>query len=413
LKRWVLTLALLAPLAAGCQEDLASPGRCPELCPGNAIVVRDTVIEATAGGDSSYVGYTPRTARRILLVSNGLSAGEYRSFVVFPKNKRDSVNVDGTNRPFIIDTVALSFVIEARDTLAKALRLDLYRIPITTDTTVSFVGLDTLLNPAALIDSIVVADSVKSGRVQVAITGDRIAPFLPAAADSGQLGVGIAVRADRPTGVRLSMPPELTTVGAAPLFEYRGIAEGVVDTAKRRQRIQVQPNRVASTGYVTDTDLAANRDPDLLYVGGPSAARSLLRFSIPPFIRDTAQIIRATLTLTPAGPLAGLPNSRGGDSVSAFGLVVDLGAKSPTTTFGAPPQGRLADGSADEIPVDVFSLVANWGTTSGSPQAIFLQLSTETLGGGFMQPVFRSTRSAVGKPRLRITYGIPAKSGQP
>ncbi|MFN0177322.1 MAG: hypothetical protein ACKVZ0_00885 [Gemmatimonadales bacterium] len=389
---------------------MTTPGECPALCPGDAIVVRDTIIEATPGADSTYLGYTPRNARQVLLVSDGLVAGEYRSFVVFAKNTRDSVQVDGTSRVFTIDTVALSFTIEVRDTLVKKLRLHLYRIPITTDTTITFTGLTDLFTPAALIDSIQVADSVKSGRVEVAITGDQLTALLPPAADSGRLGVGIALTAEQPTGVRLALDPLLT--GSGPLFEYRGLAAGVVDTSKRRQRIQVRLESISRTGYVTNADRTANLDPDLLYLGGPGAARSLLRFEVPSFIRDSTQIIRATLLLTPAETLAGLPNNRFGDFVSALGLVVDLGRKSPTVSFGVN-RGTLPAGSAAEVAVDVYSLVAQWQTDGGAPQGIFLQHSDETIGGGFMQPVFYSTRSPIGRPKLRITYGIPAKSGQP
>ena len=80
MKLWWIGLGGLLTLGnIGCQEDLASPARCPELCPGNRIVVRDTVVEAVAGSDSSYFGYTLRSSRQVLLVSDSLPAGEYRS----------------------------------------------------------------------------------------------------------------------------------------------------------------------------------------------------------------------------------------------------------------------------------------------------------------------------------------------
>ena len=403
--------ALMAGGLVGCQENLTTPGQCPDLCPGDRIVVRDTIISAAAGADSTYVGYTPRAARQVLLVSDGLAAGEYRSFVVFNKHSRDSVPVDGTNRVFEIDTVAISFLVEVRDTAVKNLHLYFYRIPIGTDTTATFDGLESLLNPANLLDSARMNDTLKTGRVEAIFAGDRMATVLPSAEDSGRFGVGLRVRADAPTGVRIALDP--LQLGSGPLFEYRGTALAVADTSKRRQRLQIRLESVARTGYVQNVDLAENRDPNLLYIGGPQAARSLLRFAVPAFIRDTAQIVRATLLLTPASPLAGLGNTRVRDSVGALGVVVDLGAKSPTTTFGFVPRGGLVEGTASVASVDVYSLVANWQTAGGAPQAIFLQHSDETLGGGFMQPVFYSTRSPIGRPQLRITYGVPTKPGQP
>src|SRR5690606_24175089 len=50
-------LALAAAAVTACQEELVAPGDCPALCPGDAIVVYDTIIEAEPGLDSSYVGY--------------------------------------------------------------------------------------------------------------------------------------------------------------------------------------------------------------------------------------------------------------------------------------------------------------------------------------------------------------------
>jgi hypothetical protein len=404
-------LALLAAGTFGCRENLATPGDCPALCPGDRIEVRDTVIAAVVGGDSTFVGYTPRNARQVLLVSDGLAAGEYRSFVVFNKHTRDSVLVDGTNREYVIDTVAISFLVEVRDTAVTNLRLLMYRVPATTDSSITFDGLETLLGPENLLDSARMNDTLKTGRVEAVFTGDRLASVLPPAEDSGRFGVGLRVRADAPTGVRIALDPLLT--GTGPLFEYRGEALAVADTGKRRQKVQVRLESVARTGYVQNTDLVANANPDLLYLGGPQAARALVRFSVPAFIRDTAQLVRATLILTPASPLVGLPNTRVRDSVGAVGLVVDLGAKSPTNAFGFIPRGLLSVGTSNVVTVDVYSLVSTWQSNGGAPQAIFLQHSAETTGGGFMQPVFYSTRSVVGQPLLRITYGIPTKPGQP
>ena len=54
-------LATVVALAA-CQENISTPGDCPTLCPGEQIIVRDTTIVATLGGDSTFFGYFPRAA---------------------------------------------------------------------------------------------------------------------------------------------------------------------------------------------------------------------------------------------------------------------------------------------------------------------------------------------------------------
>lgn len=408
---WIGLGGLLALGVVGCQEDLASPAQCPDLCPGNRVSIRDTVFEAVVGSDSAYFGYTLRSSRQVLLVSDSLPAGEYRSFVVFGKSSRDSVTVDGNSVKFVTDTMAISFQVEGRDTTAKNLRLLLYRIPITTDTAIGFDSLEALLSPANLVDSAAMSDTLKFGRVETLIAGDRLASLLPSPEDSGRFGVGLRVRADRPTGVRVSLDPQ--RLGTGPLLEFRGEALAVVDTSKRRQKVQARFQDVANAGFVQTRNLGTNPNPDLLYIGGPSAARSIVRFNIPLFIRDSTQLLRATLELTPAVGLFGLPNSRDPDRVGVVGVVTDLGAKSPTSTIGGIPQGALAEGTTTPTSIDVINVVASWSTARGTPQAVFLQHSQETLGGGFMQPAFFSTRSATGRPTLRITYSIPSKPGQP
>src|SRR5437879_8629262 len=64
-----------------------------------------------------------------------------------------------------------------------------------------------------------------------------------------------------------------------------------------------------------------------LVVGGAPSARSILRITLPRAIRDSSQIIRATLLLLPAVPARGAPV----DSfvVEAHTVAADFGAKSP------------------------------------------------------------------------------------
>ncbi len=412
MRRLVRAGAVALAVALGaCQENLSAPAECPALCPGEQIIVRDTTILPITGGDSTYFGYLTRASRTILLVSNGLAAGEYRSFVVFPAQRTDSVAVDGVSQAYTVDTVSISFNLQARDTTATGLTLYLHRVPITTDTTITYQALAAMLDTAEVLDSIQVADTVKSGKIEALFVGDELTKFVGPAADSGKFGVGITVRASKPTGVRLSVDNVGSTL--APLFENRGKA-AVTDTAKQRQVVQVRPTDIAKYGYVGNRDLSQTANPDLLYLGGPGAARSLLRFSLPTDIKDSAQILRATLELTPAISLDGLPSSPSGDSVAVRGVIVDLGAKSPPLlTGGLQSWGLLRQGTTEVVTVDLLLLATQWQIKDGPPATVFLALTDEVLGGGFMQPAFYSTRSATGQPRLRITYGLPTRPGRP
>ena len=206
MKRVGLMVAVLAAgVLAACQEDISTPGDCPALCPGASIIVQDTILLPVPNGDSSYVGYLPRSARTGLLVSDGLPAGEYRSFVVFPTQRTDSIEVDGQLRGLVIDTALISFTLQARDTLATGLVVYLHRIPINTDTTVTFADLEQRIQAGAIIDSILVPDTVRTGVITDTLTGPDLANVAVPATDSGRIGIGLTIKASRPTGIRLGV----------------------------------------------------------------------------------------------------------------------------------------------------------------------------------------------------------------
>jgi hypothetical protein len=400
---------LLLPALAGCVERLTTPGQCPDLCPGSQLEVRDTLLPVRAGSDSSFFGYLPRAARTSLLVSAGLPVADARAFVVFPKQSTDSIVVDGVRVAFTVDTVAISFRLLARDSTATGLKVFFHRIPITVDTTATFAGLDALLTPASILDSVAVPDSVRTGTVEAVLTGDELARLAAAPQDSGRVGIGLTVRASKATGVRFAV--DLLGTAGAPLFQSRGRVE-VTDTAKRRQRTEVRPDDPAHVGYVVSRDLSTTADPDLLYIGGPQAGRALLRFDLPARIRDSAQLLRVTLELTPAGTLAGLPNNPVGDSLVAQAVVADLGAKSPPfTALGLRPAGRVFEGTTQPVAIDLLVLARQWQAENGPPPVLFVAHLGE--GNSFMQPVFHSSRSSVAGPRLRVTYALPTRPGQP
>jgi hypothetical protein len=52
----LLTFAAALGMLAACTERLTTPADCPDQCPGNSLIVRDTVIEAIFDLDSTYTG---------------------------------------------------------------------------------------------------------------------------------------------------------------------------------------------------------------------------------------------------------------------------------------------------------------------------------------------------------------------
>jgi len=392
--KWRLLAVAAVALAAACTEDLTVPGQCPELCPGGQAELRDTIIVALEGRDSSFVGYVGHAAIPSLLVSNGLTAGEARAWYLFPK-RADSIAVivGDSARPYTIDSVSITVNLQARDTAVKNLVLLLHRLPITVDSLTAFDELDSWLTPESFLDSLLVPDSLANGTLTARFNGDLLDRVAIPAGDSGRFAFGVRLAAAAPTGVRLGSSGNLTS---ASFVTYARVA--VADTALQRQSINLAAD---TTGFVRNNG-GPPADPDLLFLGRMPSARTLLRFDVPKRILDSATVVRATLELTPAEPIVGLRGDR--TTMEVRGLAEDLGAKSPPA-FATLAVLALPDSSNVVIPVDVINVLAAWRGAAGLPQALTLRLTPE--GASFHQPVFHSTRTGPG-PRLRITYMIPS-----
>jgi hypothetical protein len=389
--RMGLVLAL-----AGCEDDLTVPGGCPEFCPGGQPQIRDTTLLAIAGSDTAFFGYVGRDRIPSLLVSDGLAAGEARAWVRFP-SRSDTVSVGGTWYTYAIDSITVDLSLQARDTTLGDLTIYYYRLPADVDTLMTFAELDQLLIEPALVDSLQVPDSVRQGALRKVFTGEALERLAIPPADSGVLALGLRMRAAMPSGIRLSAP-----AGGLGQNFVTYLRAGDDDSTAQSITLNVQAN-----GYVRD-NAAVAFDPDLLYVGWLPSARSFIRFTLPDSLRDRAiQILRATLELAPAVPLAGLPGDP--PQVEVRGLVRDLGAKS-TPSFFVRGAAVLAEEGVEVTEVDVRSIVELWRVGFDLPPTFLVSLSPE--GASFHQPVFHSSRSG-GTPRLRITYLIPARVEQP
>lgn len=383
-------------LVAACQEKLTSPADCPALCPGSELTVFDTVVTAEAGRDTTFTGYAERAANSAIRVSSGLAASEDRGVLRFvPRNTQ--VTVDSQPLPYTVDSVALVVPLAARDTAVDDLRLLFYALDDDLDATVTFAEIEAQLTPERLIDSAVIADSTRSGAARTVLSGDELSR-LPLSGTDSVLSVALVVRAGGATGVRLG--------GTGQPFQFITYARvAVADTAKQRQLLIRGP---AFIDWRSSAPPAV--DSTHLVVGGSPSSRALIRFALPPAVRDSATIVRATLVLTPTTPIQGLPNDPA--VLVVRNLLADLGAKSPLDTRSAATPGAvsLEPGTADSVEVDVTTLVRIWQLEDEDPPAFFLYLLPD--GNSFTNPSFYSSRAAAGQaPRLRIEYAFPNRFG--
>lgn len=384
---------------AGCTEDFTTPGSCPQTCPGGTIVIRDTVIDAVLDGDSTYSGYLAAGEGTGLLVSTGDPTDHYLAamrFGVLP----DSVRIGDSLYAYTIDSVAISLGVLARDPAATGMALQLYRAPATLDSGVTYTDVAGYLTPATFLDSVPVPDSTQSGNLRAVFSGPDLLKVEIPPADSGVLSIAVGVTADANTGV------ELGSLNAGTLLPtitwYIRVPD--VDSTKQPPNIRRVPNFVT---YVEQNPPVAG--PGQLLVGGAPSSRFIVRFSVPDSVLVGVQILRAELLLTPAQPILGVPDI--GTTIAARGVLSDQGAKSPLIPLLASIRA-VTVGSTDTVAVEVVEIVRTWQVVKNPPaQAFFISLQPEA--SSFTVPIFASTRSPAGVPRLRITYVAPLDFEEP
>jgi hypothetical protein len=400
-RRWTAPafLAAVALSSAACSEKLLTPVNCPELCPGGQIIVYDTVLTPIPGNDTSFAGYVTANQATAFLVSNDLPAADARGFIRFIA-RSDSVFVRDTARTYTIDSVWISVSIDSRDSMQTGVSLLLYKLPPTIDSAATFAQLTAAFTPESFLDTVEVPDTLHTGRVVASLSGDALARVALTPADSGVLRVGVALTAPAATGVRILT---IRSGSGAPTFQTFVHAD-VADTALQKVTITRVPSY---NTYVTAVPFPVPT-PTTMVVGGAPSARALIRFPWPPVLKDTAEIIRATLELTPVSPVLGLSNVN--STVVVQGVLVDLGAKSPLTTditgthiFSVPTSATMA--------IEVLTTVKLWQAAANRPPTMFVSLSPEA--SSFSAPVFGSSATPATQPRLRITYVRPYQFALP
>jgi hypothetical protein len=318
-------------------------------------------------------------------------------FGAFP----DSVRIDDSLYAFVIDSVAIGLGVLARDPNATGIALQVYRAPATVDSGVTFADVAGYITPGTFLDSMVVLDTLENGNVQTVFRDADLAKVAIPPADSGVLAIAVSMTADSATGVELG---STTAASFLPRVTWY-ISVPEVDSTDQPAPIQRVPTFAT---YVQQNPPAP--DPDVLQVGGAPSARFIVRFSIPDSVIIGVQILRAELLLSPVAPIAGVPGI--GTTVTARGVLSDQGGKSPLVPLLASTT-EVTVGSADSVTLEVIELVRAWQIREGTPpaQAFFLSLQPET--SSFTLPVFASTRSPSGAPRLRLTYVYPLDFEEP
>jgi len=407
-RRLALVGAVL--LVAACVERLTAPGHCPgDFCPSGQITVVDTLLTSNISRDSSYRGYVLAYQSALMLAAHLPGATDTLDgrpiFRINGFGARFRISTVDTSTGAILgaDSARLQLYVLRRDTATHNLQLQLYRLPITIDTSTTFgslaapftdslvrtVNVDTLLAQPGRKDTVtgdsVVVDTVNH-RLVLSLKLDTAAARY-VGTDSGSVAYGIRIAADTLASIAFGKG----TFGPVLQWYLRvdslgtpvARAPGVLGAALASFVFAPSPAPIDST----------------LAVGGVPSARSLLRVTFPKVIRDSSQIIRATLFLVPAVPARGAP----ADSlvIEARTVFADFGGKSPIDL-------RLGDttvihiGSTDTVQIEVTNLLQLWAADSTHPTVLVLRPENEAQFLGEIR--FYPSVAAAFRPTLQVTF---------
>jgi len=436
--RRLACLFLLVLAGGACTEEATSAGVCPNFCPSDSISIKDTIFTAIIERDSSFRGYVPGYASEAMTATDVPGVVESRPFFtidtmftrVAPKSG------DTTTVPIIADSARLRLVIVRRDKAATNLRLRLYQLPVTADSTSTFASLDSYFN-GAVVDSVNVSDlraqpaigdtatiriwgdSIRrdsSGHVlQISRVDSSLAIFFTldtlkaplSVPDTGRLAYGVRVAADSFASVSLG---STEAGGNGPTFR-RFYSYTIHDTSGVKPDSVVHADRPVRFRF--DAFVFNPPTPPLdsnLAVGGVPSARAVLRVKMPAFLHDTIDVVRATVILVPVNAVQGARSDS--FQILARPVLTDLGAKSPLGTaanlFGTTV---IHIGSPDTVRIELTNLVRAWSLDTTLATTFFLGHVPEATS--YTEIRFYSSRAPAFRPGLHVTYVKRFRFGNP
>ena len=428
---------ILLLVAAACTEQSTAPGICPNFCPGGSIDVHDTIFTSIIQRDSTFRGYVPGFHSQAMPVAAVPGIVESRAvFATDTMLRRVTPKVgDTATVPISVDSTRVRFVIVRRPKNTTNVRLLLYALPLTVDSTSDFASLDPAFSAPA-VDSMNVSallarpaigdtqtvrlwgDSIRTdsaghvlqinpdSSLKVFFTLDTLqAPF--SVPDTGRLAFGVRVAADSLASIALGTT-ETAVNGPSVRFFYHYTIPDTVSATPDSVKYSDRTVGTRFDGFVFNPATAPN-DSNLA-VGGVPSARSLLRVAIPKFLHDSIDVVRATLILVPVNAVPGAVS----DSFQLLGraLLTDVGAKSPLNPNSTLFAGTVIHiGSSDTVRVELTNLVRAWSLDTTLVTSFVLVQTPEA--ASYTEIRFYSSRAPALRPALQVTYVKRFRFGEP
>jgi hypothetical protein len=434
----LLAYGSLLLLLAACTEQSTSPGVCPDFCPGGTIEIKDTVFAAIIQRDSAFGGYLQPYQAEAMTVTDLPGVIDSRAFFTTDtmRGRVAPKTGDTTTVPIFVDSARVRFVLVRRPKNTTNLRLRLYQLPVTADSTSDFASLDAYFTATPL-DSLNVSDLLALPAIgdtqTVRLWGDSIRvdtaghvlqinrldstvaiyfhldslQAVLSDTDTGRVAFGVRVAADSFASVTLGTTE---SGGNSPLLR-RFYHYTIPDTVSATPDSVVHKDKTVSNRF--DSFVFSPPNPALdsnLTVGGAPSARALLRVALPAFLHDSIDIVRATVILMPVNAVPGAPSDS--FQVIARPVVTDLGAKSP---LGTTPAlfGRtfVHPGVTDTVRLELTNLVRAWSLDTSMVTTFILGQVPEATS--FTEAHFYSSRAPAYRPALHVTYVKRFAFGEP
>ncbi|MCC6319207.1 MAG: hypothetical protein IT361_16155 [Gemmatimonadaceae bacterium] len=409
----LLGLALLGMTA--CREDLDGGAACPVLCPGQNVVVTDTVIDAVVF-DTVVTGIPSLGAEGALLLAARGDTIDTRVVLRFDSLTTRITRNGGDSAITAIDSAYLLLRVNPTRTRVSApVRIDLYDVDTTAADTATAAVLarfrpDLLLGGTTL-DTNQVRDSAR-------VYFDN-ARLLQRIKGPGRLRVGLRITSTRSAQLSLGS----FDGGAPTILKYDPVpADTSIDEIAVVLRSNSPLNNVELQTDLLDYTVVAAAPAlppaNVLSIGGLPSRRAFLRFNVPARILDSATVLRATLLLTQVA----IPVFASTDStlllpqlVLAGEEVADVGRASVLLSTFPVDTLRLASRDSGLRQIEMAAALRQW-TSGNNPfrqqRAIVIRSSDEGMAAHEVR--FHSVRAdAALRPRLRVSYSLRTTFGIP
>jgi hypothetical protein len=407
----VLAISILT----ACTEQLSTSVGCPDLCTDQEGGIETVTIDPVVL-DTTVSGLLGLGTERAMLIATRGDTVDSRAVIRF-----DSIPARYTKS--ITDTT--TFAITRADSARLRVRLDTVGAKFPGPVTIEAYDVNTdapdsatsavaaLFVPSRFITSKTYAVADLKDTLDLPIPesailsrlGQRLRIGLRAFSTSGSVQFRInAVESGLPEQLRFRVDAD-TSIAAVALAPY--------------SKTPTDQSTIASS--LADYTLIVKSPPGggnpVLNVGGLPAQRAYLRFNIPPFLADTAQLVRASLLLTQ------IPDRSvdAKDTMTIIGhvslaasAISDIGRAALITAQQSLDTLKVVPGDSGVKTLEVGQIVGLWRTQSlaNTPRAIVLVSGTEAQTP--LRALFFSMEAAPQlRPRLRVSYSTRKTRGLP